>query len=170
MLPRPTAWSRPALVALAALVGGTPAGAQVAERLADLRLATAVRLALVEDARTRPLDVEVLARGGAVRIEGAEGAVAAEIARRVPGVQSVNGPVRTDRPAPAPTTVERRPAPPATGGGAAEPPEEAVLHAVRPGDTLFSLARRYGTTVDAILDLNGLRSPTIAVGQRLRVR
>ena len=37
------------------------ASAQVSARLADLRLATAVRLALVDDVRTRALDVSVVA-------------------------------------------------------------------------------------------------------------
>ena len=50
-----------------------------------------------------------------------------------------------------------------TGGG-------ADAHTVEPGDTLFSLARRYGTTVEALLQLNGLRSPDIRAGDRLRLR
>ena len=45
-----------------------------------------------------------------------------------------------------------------------------VYHTVERGDTLFGLARRYDTTVDAILDLNGRESTTIRLGQRLRVR
>ena len=169
----PAVRSRPALLLAAALGLTAPAGAQVAERLDDLRLATAVRIALVDDARTRPLDVVVTARGGAVRVEGtaSEGAAVVEVARRVAGVRSVNG--VGDGPALPPVPVERRPAPPAADrGGAAEPSAEggAVVHTVRPGDTLFSLARRYGTSVDEVLRLNGLRSPSIRVGQRLRVR
>lgn len=38
------------------------------------------------------------------------------------------------------------------------------------GDTLYGLARRYGTTVDRLKSLNGLRSNTIYAGQQLRVR
>ena len=42
------------------------------------------------------------------------------------------------------------------------------VHVVRRGDTLYSLARRYGTTVSAIVRANGLRNPNrIYVGQRL---
>ncbi|MFQ6058750.1 MAG: LysM peptidoglycan-binding domain-containing protein [Anaerolineae bacterium] len=42
------------------------------------------------------------------------------------------------------------------------------LHIVRRGDTLFSLARRYGTTVQALAQANGLRDyNVIYVGQRL---
>lgn len=50
---------------------------------------------------------------------------------------------------------------------AAPPPY--IIHVVRPGDTLFSIARRYGTTVGAIMAANGLRDTTIYVGQRLRI-
>ena len=173
-----------AVLVLAVLVlAATPAGAQVAERLDDLRLATAVRIALVEDARTRPLDVVVTARGGAVRVEGpgSEAATVAEVARRVVGVRSVNGPV-SDGPA-APPVVIGRPAPPAVtspapappgtdGGGVEDRPDRGgvLLHTVRRGDTLFSLARRYGTTVDEVLRLNEMASPSLRVGQRLRLR
>jgi LysM repeat protein len=44
------------------------------------------------------------------------------------------------------------------------------VHVVRRGDTLYSVARRYGTTVNAIVRANGLRdSNRIYVGQRLIV-
>jgi LysM repeat protein len=42
------------------------------------------------------------------------------------------------------------------------------VHVVQRGDTLYSLARRYGTTVNAIVQANGLRNRNwIYVGQRL---
>ena len=43
------------------------------------------------------------------------------------------------------------------------------VHVVRRGETLSALARRYGSTVAAIRDVNGLRSNMIYVGQRLRM-
>jgi len=47
----------------------------------------------------------------------------------------------------------------------------AQFHTVRSGETLGGIARRYGTTVNAICNLNGIRSTSIIrVGQRLRVR
>ena len=46
----------------------------------------------------------------------------------------------------------------------------AVYHTVRPGDTLYGLSKRYGTTVDALRKLNGLRNNTLSVGQQLRVK
>jgi LysM repeat protein len=43
-------------------------------------------------------------------------------------------------------------------------------HVVVKGDTLFSLARRYNTSVQNLRQLNRLGSNEIQVGQRLRVR
>lgn len=53
------------------------------------------------------------------------------------------------------------------GLGSAEGADPTV-HVVRRGDTLYSLGRRYGTTVNAIVRANSLRNPNwIYVGQRL---
>ncbi len=42
-------------------------------------------------------------------------------------------------------------------------------HTIRPGDTLYSLARRYNTSVDALRKLNNLKGSSLSTGQRLRV-
>ena len=53
---------------------------------------------------------------------------------------------------------------PSSGGGWTG----STAYTVRRGDTLYSIARRYGTTYQALAAANGLRSPyTIYVGQRL---
>jgi len=45
-----------------------------------------------------------------------------------------------------------------------------MLHVVSWGDTLFSIANRYGTTVHAVMQANNLRNPDyIFVGQRLAI-
>jgi membrane-bound lytic murein transglycosylase D len=45
-----------------------------------------------------------------------------------------------------------------------------VVHRVRPGQTLGAIARQYGTTVEAIKDLNNVgKSKSIQAGQRLRI-
>ena len=49
------------------------------------------------------------------------------------------------------------------------PPSPGGTHIVQRGDTLFSIARRHGTTVAALRATNGLRSNTIYVGQRLTI-
>lgn len=44
-----------------------------------------------------------------------------------------------------------------------------MTHTVQRGDTLFALARRYNTTVDALRKLNNLKGNKLATGKRLRV-
>lgn len=46
---------------------------------------------------------------------------------------------------------------------------DTVVYTVRSGDTLWLLARRYGTTVDAIKQANGLTSDNLSIGQVLRI-
>ncbi|UGU16793.1 glucosaminidase domain-containing protein [Sinomicrobium kalidii] len=43
-------------------------------------------------------------------------------------------------------------------------------HIVRRGDTLYSISKRYNTTVEALKRANRLRSNTIDVGQELKIR
>jgi LysM repeat protein len=69
-------------------------------------------------------------------------------------------PPATDTPAPtsAPTAT---PAPPVTG---------ATTHIVQPGENMFRIALRYGTTVDAIARANGIANPNLVyVGQELTI-
>jgi LysM repeat protein len=49
------------------------------------------------------------------------------------------------------------------------PSSKYVTHIVQPGDTLFALARRYGTTVEAIMALNRLPNTNIRIGQQLLI-
>jgi len=44
-----------------------------------------------------------------------------------------------------------------------------IDYIVQPGDSLYLLAQRYGTTIDIIRRLNGLTSDEIVVGQRLKI-
>jgi len=66
--------------------------------------------------------------------------------------------------------------PPATGGAGAAPRStaratQAVYHKIRSGDTLYSLARRHGTTVAKLCSLNGISSrTTLRIGRSLRVK
>jgi len=57
-------------------------------------------------------------------------------------------------------------APPAT----AAPAGTEDTHVVQPGETLFRIAQRYGVTVEALADANGLSDPTrIQPGQVLKI-
>ena len=171
--------TRTLLVGLVILVASPLVSAQsVPERLDDLRLATAVRLALVADPMTRPLDVGVVARRGAIELTTEEGGRAREVlrvAQAVPGVRSVGGlGIELDAPAVPTVTISDPPArgaPVQTEQTTPVPSaNEPVYHTVRRGDTLFGLARQYDTTLDAILELNNRRSTAIRVGERVRVR
>ncbi len=46
---------------------------------------------------------------------------------------------------------------------------QSTIHVVQPGENLFRIALRYGTTVQAIMAANGLTDYNIHVGQQLRI-
>ncbi len=81
---------------------------------------------------------------------------------------------RTERP--APVSVASRAiggaAPVAAASRASEAPvaPAATTYRVKRGDTLFSIARLFDTTVDKLRSLNRLRGSHISVGDRLTVR
>ena len=56
---------------------------------------------------------------------------------------------------------------PATGG---VPPATGDTYTVRPGDTLFSIAQRFGTSVTELVRLNKLTTTEIFPGQVLFIR
>lgn len=79
--------------------------------------------------------------------------------------RTVSAPARVPRPAasskPAPKPVVKakpKPAPPSTRS-----------HRVVKNDTLYSLSRKYGTSVSAIQKANGLSGSTIRLGQTLKI-
>ena len=49
------------------------------------------------------------------------------------------------------------------------PPDDWGIHVVQAGNTLYSLANRYGTYVDILMRVNCLNTHTIFIGQRLYV-
>jgi membrane-bound lytic murein transglycosylase D len=44
-----------------------------------------------------------------------------------------------------------------------------ILHEVQASDTLFSIARKYGVTIKELMDWNGKKDFTLAVGEKLKV-
>jgi membrane-bound lytic murein transglycosylase D len=68
----------------------------------------------------------------------------------------------------ATSTVARRVTPVPTRRAATEPTR--VMHRVKSGETLFTIAQKYNTSVAAVRQANNLRGNTITVGQRLTIR
>lgn len=62
------------------------------------------------------------------------------------------------------------PVPVAVTASAESQPPSPLTYRVRRGDTLYGIARRFDTTVDAIKRLNQLRTNRINIGDRLTVR
>jgi len=50
-----------------------------------------------------------------------------------------------------------------------KPTGQTIIHRVRSGDSLWIIARRYGTTTKKIQSLNNLRTTNLHIGQRLEV-
>jgi len=48
--------------------------------------------------------------------------------------------------------------------------DQSIVHKVQAGDTLYSLSKKYNTTVEKIQQLNGLNSTTLSVGQELKIK
>ncbi len=97
----------------------------------------------------------------AQRPEGEEPAVDSETpATEPPPPAPVVPAPATETPEPEPSDPEEVEPPP--------PPSEPTTHVVQLNDTLFNIAQRYGTTVEAIASANGIVNPeAISVGQRL---
>jgi LysM repeat protein len=63
-------------------------------------------------------------------------------------------------------TASTAPAAPATGTPSA-PAAASTSHTVARGDTLGGIARRYGTSITAIKQANGMTSDTVVLGRKL---
>ncbi|CAG0958133.1 hypothetical protein ANRL2_00632 [Anaerolineae bacterium] len=68
-----------------------------------------------------------------------------------------------------PTPTATMPAIPTATPTATLTPPRGIIYIVRAGDTLYSIARRYGTTVEAIMAANRLSNYNISIGQQLLI-
>jgi len=67
------------------------------------------------------------------------------------------------------TTPTPRPAPVVKPKPKPKPQPSVIYYSVRKGDTLYALAKRYGTTVGKIQQANGISGSNIQIGQRLKI-
>ena len=74
----------------------------------------------------------------------------------------VRRPASSPRPRPTPPPVAYNPPP-------KPKPKPIVRHLVKKGDTLYSLGRRYGTSVSSIQHANGISGTNIRLGQTLKI-
>ena len=81
-------------------------------------------------------------------------------ATHTPTATPTNTATPTDTPPPTPT---------ATYTPTASPTPPYITYVVQAGDTLSSIAIRFGTTVQAIMELNGLTSTIVNVGMQLLI-
>lgn len=72
-------------------------------------------------------------------------------------------------PAPAPKKTTSSSSSSSTKKPSSSSSSTRTTHTVKSGDTLYSLARKHGTTVAKIKSANGLSSDLIRIGQKLKI-
>jgi len=130
------------------------------DRLTPLLIAVAVILVAILILLASDLWFRPISGGGVAQAVGAaELAPTAEAAAMEPATGDAVSAASGDLANPAPPSTP----PPCV------PPSDWGVYLVEPGNTLFSLARRYGTDVETLMQVNCLSANTIFVGQRLYV-
>ena len=103
------------------------------------------------------LGIQLFAQPAPAAVESVEPIVVTQIATQTPSPTATAVSADTD------STPEEE-APTATSTAVSPP----ITHTVAPGDTLFSLAQRYGVTVEALIDINNITNTNaITPGTRL---
>lgn len=82
-------------------------------------------------------------------------------------VDPINPPAQSYPPANAYGTPPAAPAPSIPSTPAPSPQLNGNVYTIQKGDSLWGLSRKFGTTVDAIKEANGLSSDTIIDGRTL---
>ena len=85
------------------------------------------------------------------------------------GVYTPSGQASSDNAPYQPLPGVYEPVEPSATDTPSEPVTGAVTHRVVSGDSLWGIARKYGTTVEAIQSANGLSSTMIRTGQELTI-
>jgi LysM repeat protein len=115
----------------------------------------------------------ILASAGGTEIPADTHNATINVGATAPTATPTNTPTATPTPTgtlapPTPTPTGTIVAPTATPTATSTPPTGQIIYVVRTGDTLYSIARRFGVTVQAIVAANNISNPhRIYVGQRL---
>ena len=110
------------------------------------------------------LDPLALRPGAKIRLR----ASAPPVARRLDPGRKTAGRVAKDRGASAASEGLR---PPGADAGPERAARESETYRVQPGDTLYAIAARFGTTVDELVALNpGIDASVLLSGQEVRIR
>ncbi len=163
---------RPALTQASPRREALPESGTIEGRIADARLEARVLLALADDDAVSAYPFHVEARDGRVFIRGSVNTNAHReridaVVRDMDGVLLVVNEVESLEPV---TATARNPADSDTPPAEVEPAPGELWHTVQSGESLWTIARRHGTSVQNIQRLNSLGSGSIRPGQRLRVR
>jgi LysM repeat protein len=148
-----TACYKPAVPELTPTSAGEAEAATPGEDLPDIEataIARSTESAATMEAETPPA-------------EGEEAAEATETPAEVAATA-------TPEPTTPPTAVVEAPTPTSVPAATPVPVSGEATHVVRPGENAFRIALRYGTTVEAIAQANGIANPhMIYVGQQLTI-
>ena len=131
-------------------------GTQRPDRLTPLLIAVAVLLVIIIILLASDLWFKPISSGGVAQAVGPAQATSASPTTRQDAGDSVPSASSKD------STVPVTPPP-------CVPPGDWGVYVVQQGNTLFSLAQRYGTDVETLMRVNCLNTNTIFVGQRLYV-
>jgi hypothetical protein len=101
----------------------------------------------------------------ATRSERAQDSVLAAMEDAAQAAETVRADASVTEDAPSSQTSES-----STSLAESSSEETAVYHAVRSGDSLWEIARRYSVSVEQITRLNNLQSNRLMPGQRLRIQ
>lgn len=131
------------------------------EQSARLRKAESQNQALKEEVKS--LGAEIAALKGAIaelrrEMQAQRGEIVQDLSKKIASMQP---------PAPAPSTR-------GGGGGGSSKPRPAYTgpvyeYTVQSGDTLSLIAKAFGSTVQKIKDLNGMKSDALRVGQKINI-
>lgn len=104
---------------------------------------------------------------GLVGRAGPSGSAPAVTVASTPTQPAVGTPPATPLASPEPSPVPVSPTPTSTPAGSTDTGAAPTTYTVQRGDTLSLIATRFGTSVSAIQDANGLTSDVINIGQVL---